>query len=134
MGNLAVLGTTLFVLVLGDHALLRKFPLPPWVPDPELHYRLRPNATYEFGGKTVRIDSHGFHDDEFPVAKPPGELRLVCLGDSVTMGHGVMRDETYVNQLERLLRTSELGYASVQAIDTGVRRDACSGFSSTITC
>ena len=37
------------------------------------------------------------------------------------MGHGVRRDETYANQLERLLLRADLGYQSVQAINTGVQ-------------
>lgn len=121
LSKLGLLAGTLALIAAGDRLLLAKLGVTPWIPDPKLHFRLRPNYQYWFGGKLVRINSHGFHDDEFPTDKPAGELRLVCLGDSVTMGHGVTREETYVNQLERLLAQAGLGYRSVQAINTGVQ-------------
>lgn len=70
--------------------------------DPELHYKHRPNAKRHwdsFGNKPIIINSWGHHDNEFPVEKPAKQCRILNLGDSITMGHGVIRDETYSNQL-----------------------------------
>ena len=95
-----------------------------WIPDKNLHFKHRPLALSKwtaFGNKPIRINSHGHHDDEFPSQKPRGELRILCLGDSVTMGHGVTREETYANQLESILSRSSLDFASYQVINAGVQ-------------
>lgn len=62
--------------------------------DPELGYRYRPHkATYlpatEPGQspRIWRVNSHGhIADSEYPLAKPPGELRIAAIGDSFTAG------------------------------------------------
>jgi len=46
----------------------------------------------------------GMRDREHVVAKPPGVHRIVCLGDSVTVGHGVARHESYPFLLESFLQ------------------------------
>jgi lysophospholipase L1-like esterase len=51
---------------------------------------------------SVRINSAGFRDDEYPLEK--GESwRIVVLGDSLTFGWGVERDDTFEHLLERAL-------------------------------
>ncbi len=57
------------------------------------------------GGYPVAHNSHGLRDREFPVQRPPDELRLVCLGNSTTFGTGVADEDTYAKQLESLLNT-----------------------------
>lgn len=49
-------------------------------------------------------NSAGFHDVEWVREKPAGTWRLVVLGDSITMGQWVPRDELFVKRLERELR------------------------------
>lgn len=44
-------------------------------------------------------------DDEIPFGKPPGHLRLLCIGDSHTDGV-CWNPESYPNQLEMLLRSA----------------------------
>jgi lysophospholipase L1-like esterase len=52
---------------------------------------------------SVRINSLGFRTREFQEKKPPGTLRVLCLGGSTTVG-GRTNDETYPAILERRLR------------------------------
>lgn len=53
----------------------------------------------------AHINSLGFRGPEFSPVKQPGELRVVCLGNSVTFGWGVSADSlTYPARLERWLR------------------------------
>ena len=123
--NIAVLMTTCIILLMVDRVLLALLGLPLWMADDKLHYKHRPNAIRSWNSyddKPILINSHGHHDDEFPVEKPVHELRVLNLGDSITMGHGVTRDETYSNQLEQLLiADSTLDYQSVQVINAGVQ-------------
>ena len=123
--NLALLLATLLLLGGIDRLLLAGLGRPLWIADDELHYRHRPSTVgtwYTFDDQPIYINAHGHHDDEFPEAKPPGELRILSLGDSVTMGHGVTRDKTYANQLERRLEAdSALAYRSYQVINAGVQ-------------
>lgn len=83
------------------------------VEDPELRFVNRPN-----GVLTVRyVDRHGAPPREvvhtvnrqgmrgqpFRRDKPPGVLRIACLGDSYTFGYGVNDEETWPAALQRLL-------------------------------
>jgi lysophospholipase L1-like esterase len=52
----------------------------------------------------VEHNSLGFRDREFPVEKPPGEYRVLTLGDSWTYGNGVQAADSWPKQLERLLQ------------------------------
>lgn len=123
-------GASMFLLltaafVLGDRWLLTKLGLTVWEYDPELHYVHRPGAvrTLTAAGRPddlIRIDAHGFHDDEFPRDKPSGELRGLMLGDSVTMGFGVTYAETFSKKLEDLLAERDHAHASHQIINAGV--------------
>ena len=66
------------------------------------------------------INRHGFRDREFSVAKPPGTVRILALGDSVTAGNGVPDyTRTYPQLLERALNRSVAGRA-VEVFNLGV--------------
>ncbi len=123
--NAAVLAVTLLLIVGLDRLLLAVLGLPLWMADPELHYTHRPGVTRTwrtFDDKPIVINRHGHHDDDFPTARPPGEYRILNLGDSVTMGHGMTRDETFSNQLERLLEAdATLTPTRFQVINAGVQ-------------
>ena len=54
-------------------------------------------------GVTMRFNSLGMRDDEPPRPKPPDTFRVLCLGDSVTMGPGVAQEATYPARLRNLL-------------------------------
>lgn len=112
-------------LFLSDRYLLTRLRLPLWKHDAELHYRHRPGAkrtmiTRDTVESFVSINRWGHHDTDFPRDKPPGEFRMLALGDSVTMGFGVTYDETYSAHLERDLREKATGYSSFEVINTGV--------------
>ncbi len=51
----------------------------------------------------VRINNHGFRGNDYTWQKPPGVLRVACLGDSATFGYGDRDDETYPAYLETYL-------------------------------
>ncbi len=90
--------------------------------DPARFWRLRPYANSDLNPEsrdTQLINSMGFRDDEFPVAKAPGELRVITMGDSCTFGDGVANWETYSNVLEEMLGKALPG-RRVQVIDAGV--------------
>ena len=67
----------------------------------------KPNARLDLtvGGESysVQINSLGFRTHEFTPKKPPGTLRVICLGGSTTVG-GRTNDDTYPALLERGLR------------------------------
>jgi lysophospholipase L1-like esterase len=66
-----------------------------------------------------RISSQGLRDREFPVERPPGGLRIVCLGDSVTYGTGVDLEDSLPKQLERGLAERFPG-RSVEVLNAGI--------------
>ncbi len=73
--------------------------------DRDFHHVLIPNSECRFKtdewDTVVKINSHGHRDDETVVAKPAGVFRILALGDSFTMGHGVNIEDTYISILEK---------------------------------
>ncbi|HKE01778.1 MAG TPA: SGNH/GDSL hydrolase family protein [Planctomycetota bacterium] len=59
----------------------------------------------------------GFRDLEFDADKKPGELRVLAIGDSFTIGHGVRLEDAWPQVLERLIR-DRIG-APVEVINGG---------------
>ncbi len=127
LSRLAISWLVVAVCLVADRLLLAHLGLPLWVHDAEAHFRHRPNAVRVAprapGGERtlVRINSHGFHDEEFPLEKPAGELRGLMLGDSVTMGHMLAFEETFSERLEELLDERDSRYSSHQIINAGVQ-------------
>jgi len=123
INNMSLMFATCALIVLSDRLLLAYFGLPLWMADLDSHYKHRPNAVRSWGShynnKLIQINSYGHHDDDFPLKKGLREFRGVMLGDSITMGHGVIREETFANQLEALLNSK--GGMSAQVINTGVQ-------------
>jgi len=71
-------------------------------PNPRIGHHHRPNAEARLMGVTIRTNADGFRDDEVPLAK--GERhRIVFLGDSLTLGWGVEKEETFEHLLEARL-------------------------------
>ena len=125
--NLTVLFAIISILFLSDRLLLVKFGVSLVVIDPKTLYRYRPNAVRRWGSghpnpdKIIRINKYGFHDDNFPIKKPVDELRGITVGNSITMGFGIISSETYSNQLENLLERYDKKYNSYQIINAGVQ-------------
>ncbi|MBX7258516.1 MAG: hypothetical protein K1Y02_19300 [Candidatus Hydrogenedentes bacterium] len=81
-------------------------------PTPDYVYTLRPGsrgsiALTDDSGKTVmthfNISEQGLREDRVYGPKAPDEFRIVVLGDSFTMGHGLTMDQTYGRVLEKYL-------------------------------
>lgn len=69
-----------------------------WLPmdEPGRLYALKPNGD--------NTNSQGFNERELPLEKPPDTWRVVVMGDSVTFGGGVAREEAYPRVAEAILR------------------------------
>lgn len=77
------------------------------IADKGSQFRLTPNfsgvQTYEEYIVNIKINSLGFRNREIDVKKPEDVYRIVCLGDSFTMGYGVEAENTWCSKLEKLL-------------------------------
>lgn len=62
----------------------------------------QPEFDYE-----LRTNSLGIRDVEHPIDKPPGELRIIGLGDSFTEGQGARYESSYLKVLERNLNSKQ---------------------------
>jgi lysophospholipase L1-like esterase len=80
-------------------------------PDRELGWKLVPGAEDEDGGVRVRINEDGLRGPRAARPKPAGVTRILWLGDSVTFGYGVARDEDTFP----FLVAKQLGTESVNA-------------------
>lgn len=68
-------------------------------PNPAIGHHHRPSAEATLMGVSIRTNSDGFRDDEVPVEK--GERhRIIFLGDSLTLGWGVEKSDTFEQHLE----------------------------------
>lgn len=57
----------------------------------------------------LRTNNRGIRaDEDIPYMKPPGEQRIVVLGDSFGMGHGVNLEDTFLHQMN--VRLHAAGY------------------------
>jgi hypothetical protein len=61
------------------------------------------------GGNTVTINRWRMRDRDYERVRPPKTLRMVLLGSSNELGHGVNDDETFENLLEDRLNQEDLG-------------------------
>lgn len=84
--------------------------------DPTLGWVNRPNvyiADMYGPGLDFQTNEQGFRNREaFSAAAPPGKIRIICSGDSFTLGYGVGNDDTWCQQLAKLdgrLQTVNMG-------------------------
>jgi hypothetical protein len=120
--NLALAAFAVTVTLAALEGVFRLFEPPPtfytgrglYQPDAELGHALRPGIR----SADVATSSAGFRDREYPLAKPPGTLRVLGVGDSFTFGSTYPRG-IYLEVLETLL--AESGPASpVEVLNAGV--------------
>ena len=95
-----------------------------FIPDAAIGYRLRPNArtrfvTAEFD-TTIAIDAQGVRDDAPIGPKPPGERRIVVLGDSLVLSVQVDAQQTFCRLLEQRLNAGG-GIPHYRVINAGVQ-------------
>src|SRR5688572_20006356 len=99
--------------------------------DKDVDFLWRPRANVEktqpvnpraFGRRdewTIASNARGFRDKEPPPSeKPANELRILCIGDSVTYGFNVDQAATYPEHLQAALRTRWPG-RPVRVINAG---------------
>lgn len=93
-------------------------------PDPERGWGLRPGAHGRWtkeGDAEVRINGDGLRDDEHPIAKPAGELRIAVLGDSCVEALQVPVEKTFGALLEtELARCPAVAGRKVETLNFGV--------------
>jgi len=56
---------------------------------------------------TIKINSLGWRDREISLEKQEDTFRIVALGDSITFGWGIELNETYIKQLETILKKQD---------------------------
>lgn len=81
---------------------------------PDLCVRLR-SSEYD---QVLRTNVRGFVGPDVPATKPPGEFRIVVLGDSYTAGGQVPYEQNYTALLQDRLHA--LGYTQVRVINAGI--------------
>lgn len=91
-------------------------------PHPTRVWCHRPNATGVYFGVETRINSLGLREREFPMRKPEGELRVLFVGDSVTVGLGLNTEDSFSRKAEPILSKLADG-VKVRTINAG-----CSGY------
>lgn len=98
-------------------------PQSPWmIADPVAGHRNMPG--FADAQRGIAINALGLRGPEVPPAKPPGRLRILCLGDSTTFGvwrndvFEIRHDTSYPAELGALL--SRRGHADVEALNAGV--------------
>lgn len=129
--SLLLLGSLVIGLIVVEGAarLLRPSPPPPEklvnrfqvepVPNSGMVYRLLPNSRFVTFGVDYPTNELGFRDD--PIApRKEGDLRILCVGDSVTFGTGVRNEEAFPNQLEKILMDSVAEGRRAEVINGGV--------------
>ncbi|MEM9553220.1 MAG: SGNH/GDSL hydrolase family protein [Acidobacteriota bacterium] len=88
--------------------------------DPAIGHVHRPGAQAQLMGVDVAINEHGLRDD--PIG--PGGLgvetrRIAFLGDSLTFGWGVEKEETFEHRLEQALAETDTGDEQVEVLNFG---------------
>jgi lysophospholipase L1-like esterase len=109
----------------GFHADVVAFAAAAVEPDPARSHRLKPGAAVTVGGVEYRVSSIGTRGDE-PVEPRGDRLRVIAVGDSVTLGWGVPEDAAWPAVVRRSLeaagRPAEVINAGV--LGYGIREDA----------
>jgi lysophospholipase L1-like esterase len=84
--------------------------------DPDYGYAFNANQNLKRFGRRVFYNEQGLRSEPLPAVKPRGELRVLCIGDSVTNG-GVLTDqsETYPYRLEAELRRAGIEARALNA-------------------
>jgi len=65
------------------------------------------------------LNNLGYRGKEFSIPKPPDNLRVLIIGDSMTFGWGVADSETYPYLIENILK--EKGVNNVEVINAGYK-------------
>ena len=91
-------------------------------PAPGLGFEMIPNQRGYTFAKPATINSQGLRSPEL-LDRLVVDVRMVCLGDSITYGVGVGDEIPYPRQLERLLNAASSA-KTIEVVNTGVQRYA----------
>lgn len=110
------------LVLAGAEAAVRAYeaaqPLPSYRPAGEVIWMLAPDLRDAPVGPPERrtwvdTNSLGLRDAEIPAQKQPGELRILALGDSWTLGVEMRPEQTWVKRLEQRLQEHHDGPVTV---------------------
>ena len=85
---------------------------------------LRPNLDSHWNGSSFRTNGLGFRGPGISRRKPSGTFRVVVLGSSNTMGHGVEDEESYPRLLEGWLAGRARRGRRVEVVNLAVSGDS----------
>jgi len=88
--------------------------------DPVRRYSLRPGVELTVDDWTFRVNSHRGRGEELAPEKPPGEKRMLAIGDSFCFGLWSDEDETLVGHLVRMANEADPDGDPWKAINLGV--------------
>ena len=84
-------------------------------PDPDFGYIHTPGYRARLQDVDIAINDEGLRGPPFDVAKPPGEKRLMILGDSVVLGWGVPQDSIFPTLLQMRLTERDESWRVIAA-------------------
>ena len=85
--------------------------------DPLIGHEHAPDRHAVLMGVDFKTNSRGLRDREFSYARTPGKLRILMLGDSMTVGWGVNVQDTFAKRIERMYADRGI---DAEVINTGV--------------
>jgi hypothetical protein len=85
--------------------------------DPLIAYEHAPNRAAVLMGVDFRTNSKGLRDREFAYDRKPGTLRVLMLGDSLTVGWGMSVEQTFSKRIEKSFAADGV---DAEVINTGV--------------
>src|SRR5690349_12094720 len=95
-----------------------------FMPDDVIGYRLRPGQSVTFSTRefstAIAINAQGVRDLDIG-PKPPGERRVVVLGDSLVLAVQVPHEATFCQRLEARLNAHAPGGVRYRVINAGVQ-------------
>ncbi|MEO6809869.1 MAG: SGNH/GDSL hydrolase family protein [Isosphaeraceae bacterium] len=107
---------------------------PGWVPfadsgivqvvDDYQRWRLRPSLDFRWNGEVFRTNRLGYRGPEIATPKPESTFRIIVIGSSNTIGHGVGDDEVYTRGLERWLEQRTPSDRHVEVVNLAVSGDS----------
>jgi lysophospholipase L1-like esterase len=116
-------GGSPYYLFYGFHGLAGRVDISPWSVFEGGYYKFPPRYVLRGAAgmgphDTASINALGFRGRDFAPRKPPGTVRIICLGGSSTFGFHDSDTGTYPYLLQRLLDRRRLG-SRVEVINAG---------------
>jgi len=84
----------------------------------DVEYVMSPGSPNPYTMQKETLNANGLRGPSFPLNRPEGVVRVVCLGDSTTFGMGPIED-SYPFMLQKILE-EELGTGMAQVLNAGI--------------